>query len=298
MVTENKKNNPNRIPFEEIEKTGVVSAWKMPSMAGKPGRTVKSAELEAKTKKQQNNEVIENVSAAKKPRQLTAEQLLAITEEARKEGFEQGYQEGLQQGLAAGTKKGEQEGKRQAFNQTKAKVDQEHKRIQHIANALLDPMQEQDRLLENLVVDMAMNFAKGILRQELNYHPAHLYSVIHSALNALPVGAKNITVSLNQEDADLLDTIIAPEQRTWSVAIDNKLGPGGCRVETQESLVDYSIESRLARYFTDVFKAGEPDPVSLPEIEIYASETAHSDTPDNQPPDINAHAGDEVTDEE
>lgn len=236
----------NRIPFEAIE---TISNWQLPSL-GDPARSIPSAQREAARQgapqaHEQGEEVAEHL--AYKP--MTAEQLQAITEEAEREGREQGYQVGLQQGLQEGQKQGQKTGEQKAYNECKARWQDETLRFRQIAERLMAPLEQQEAALENLLVEMALKFAEHLLHKTLNEDPGALYNIVEKAVAGLPAGAKNLRVYLNHDDLELLKTALDTVPSEWSLAVDKSLQRGGCRVESQYSLVDYSVEKRLQQLF-------------------------------------------------
>ena len=59
------------------------------------------------------------------------------------------------------------------------------------------------------------------------------------------MGAKNIRITLNPDDLAAVETYAEEQQLDWKFMGDSKLQPGGCRIETPESRVDYSVSTRL-----------------------------------------------------
>ncbi|WP_075185537.1 flagellar assembly protein FliH [Teredinibacter haidensis] len=242
----------NRIPHESLDKNEVVSAWSLPSI-GEKRKVVKSAKREAREKAAAKaSETVEDVPRQQKPKPPTAEQLQQIADLAQQEGYADGFKEGMEKGLKQGESKGQQLGEQKAYTETRQKLDDEKRRISSIANQLMEPLQGQDEQLETLVVDMALHLAKHLIASEISCSPETLSNLVNRAIKTLPVGAKNITVYVNEQDAKLLDTVIPVEHRGWRLCDDNSLITGGCRVETADSLVDFSIESRLAEYMQSV----------------------------------------------
>lgn len=246
----------NRIPFEEIE---TAKVWTLPSLSN--GKTkvvpsVKKQNAREETAKKAGQEIIEEISQpALKP--LTAEQLQQITEQAEKEGREHGYQEGLQKGLAEGEKKGLLKGEQKAYGETKAALEDQTRRFQQIADALLQPLVTQSTKLENIILDMAVNIARHLLSRELTEDPSSLFHLVERAVNVLPAGAKNIRIYLNPDDVELAHEAFANMGRNWTFFSDAKMARGGCRVETDQSLVDYSVEQRLKQMLEQVNLLGE-----------------------------------------
>lgn len=269
-----KKVEKNRIPFESLTDGSAVSRWDLPAMSDSR-RAIKS-----KSKSQNRrptNESIENVSSSSKKQSITAEELQKIAEDAKREGYAEGYELGLKKGMDDGKLKGEALGKQQAYNETKKDMLDTQNRLKAIITALHEPMLQQDVLVENMVVDIATNLAKHILNTELRENHNALYGVVHRALSALPVGAKNTTVYINEEDSVILSSLVPENRRDWKIGVDAGLSSGGCRVETKESVVDYSIEERLRVYLSEVTEHDFVDESVLeaitprPELEVEGS---------------------------
>jgi len=232
--------------------------------AGK--KPIKSAQREKREKAQQAvKEKIEDVSRQNKPKHLTAEELQSIADQAQQEGYAEGFKQGMDKGLKQGESKGKDLGERKAYQETKAALDAEKAKLAAIAQRLLEPMQAQEAFLEQQLLALALTLAKQLLLSEIESSPEKLARIINTAIAALPVGAKNITVFVNENDARLIDSIIPPEHRNWRLQDDNALASGGCRVETDESLVDYSIEKRLSEYLEEVNALDEQSPSAPPE---------------------------------
>ncbi len=285
----------NRIPYESLAEGDAVSSWTLPSV-DKKSRLVMSAKREQeKNKGKQGTEVVEDYKGTVKPKPLTADDLKKLTEEAKKEGFEQGYQEGLEKGTREGTVAGEKAGHAKAYSESKQKLNDEIQRLGHVASNLLIPMQEQEEALENIIVDMAINFTKELLQQEITQQPTLLLRVVKNALSALPAGSKNITVYVNETDSQLIDAHLPQAQRDWSIQVDNSVTTGGCRVETHESLVDYTCEHRLQTFLTQVQDHGDVSEDAVEPVEAFERSV---DTPATTPGTTPAATQESLTDHE
>ncbi len=266
-----KPKQANRIPYESVEEEGAVSGWSLPSVENKKKRLVFSAKNDKKNKgrSSRDGEIVEDYKGNVKPKPLTADDLQKLAEEAKKEAFDQGYQEGLAKGLAEGTQKGQKQGHNKAYKETKALVTEEINRMGKIASQLFVPMQEQEETLENIVVDMAMHFAQEIIEQEVQSSPQALLGIVNRAITALPAGSKNVSVYLNQIDSELVDKYLPVAHREWRVHIDDTVASGGCRVQTHESLVDYTCEHRLSEYLKHVREQGNIAESEVAPVEEY-----------------------------
>lgn len=244
----------NRIPFECIE---MVHNWSLPSL-GDDARAIPSSQRDARRQQDQKDHgVMEDVSDTVVIKPLTAEQLQNITEAAEREGREHGYQDGLQQGVQQGQKQGEKNGELKAYAEFKAQLQDETARLKQIADHLMAPLVAQDAALENLLVEMALKFAEHLLQKALDADPSALYALVERAISGLPAGSKNLRVVLSPEDLALLQSACQPLPENWNLGSDRALERGGCRVESQYSLVDYSVGKRVAQMLEQVRAQGD-----------------------------------------
>lgn len=253
----NDKPSDNRIPFESLAEKKVAS-WALPNMP----ITINNNRPNIRNFKQSSlKEKIETVQAEETPSKLTATELKVIAEEAHKEGYSEGYAEGLRKGTEQGKEKGTLQGKEKAYKETQFEIKNLQNRLQSIADSLFDPMESQQENIENIIVDMAVNYAQCLIEKELQHSPHALYDVVSKAVSSIPVGSQSIVVSLNSKDAELLESINVSNNEKWTIQCDETIKSGGCKVETKTSLIDYTIESRLAD-FIDVVNKGDPEDIN------------------------------------
>lgn len=236
------KNTTNRIPAEEA---GGAKTWVIPPV--NDGRVLSSAEKEARDKRaallKNSKESISTIDlpAAPKKGGMTAEQMQAIVEAAEKDGFTQGHKEGFAKGNAEGYEAGRQQG----LMEMRAQLVAEQQRFQKLVHALQNPVAEQDDDLEHLLLDVICTLTQSVVQRELLTDSSTIIDLVRQAVDALPVGSKNIRVSLNPDDLAAVETYAAEQQLEWKFFSDASLQPGGCRIDTLESRVDYSVSTRL-----------------------------------------------------
>lgn len=242
------KKLPNRIAAEDVDE---YRTWRVP-LINDNGSVLPSAEKEARERKAQEmkrqGESIEDVDMpAAKPKQgMTAQEMQEIIEAAEKDGFAQGHKEGFDKGMAEGYEAGQQKGLMEMRQQLVA----EQQRFQKLAQALLDPVAEQDNDLEKLLLDVICTLSESVVQRELMTDSSHIVSLVKTAVDALPVGSKNLRVCLNPDDLAAVETYAEEQQLNWQFIGDQQLAPGGCRIETSESRVDFSVEKRLKTLLT------------------------------------------------
>ena len=164
-----------------------------------------------------------------------------IFDEAEKDGFAQGHIEGVEQGKSDGFEAGRQQG----LMEMRAQLTLEQQRFHNLANALLNPLTAQDNDVENMLLEVICSLTQSVIQRELVTDSSHILELVKAAVDALPIGSKNIRVSLNPDDLVAIETYAAEQQLEWKFFGDTQLQPGGCKIETPESRVDFSVSQRL-----------------------------------------------------
>ncbi|MDA8362268.1 MAG: flagellar assembly protein FliH [Gammaproteobacteria bacterium] len=166
----------------------------------------------------------------KNPNVLTAKQIEQIQKQAYEEGFAQGRQDG------------------------KAQVVAQAGRLAKLIGLLNEPLADLDQQVEHELVQLAMVIARALVRRELRSDPGAVVAVVREAMSVLPVAARHVSVHLHPEDAALVRGALAlPEgERAWRIVEDPVLARGDCKVHTENSQIDASIESRLTSIVTAI----------------------------------------------
>lgn len=154
--------------------------------------------------------------------------------EGRREGMEQGQREGQEKGLQQGLAKGQRE-----FDEKFARLDELMKQMSHAIN-------EQDYTLEQALLNLVIAVARPVVARELAIDSRHILSVVRQALSALPPSRDNVRIFVNPLDAVLLNEAKERTGDAWRVLADEQVAKGGCRIETEQSLVDFTVERRFA----------------------------------------------------
>ncbi len=183
---------------------------------------------------------------AQKARPLTARDLENIQKRAREEGFRQGREEGKAAGL----------GELQAQIRT----------LQTLLQSLDKPLEQLDETIERQLTELAMLVARQLVRRELKTEPEQVVAVVREALSALPVATRNVRLALHPEDAALIRQTLIPAEgdAPLEVVDDPVQSRGGCRVVTDTSQIDASVEARLNAIINHVLGGqrssdGEPE---------------------------------------
>ena len=236
------KSMPGRIASENL---GEVTSWMLPPVDDS-GRVLSSAEKEARVRRekllQQGKEKIETVEIpAQQKTGMTAQEMQDIFDTAEKDGFTQGHAAGVEQGKSDGYEAGRQQG----LMEMRAQLTLEQQRFHDIANGLLHPLTAQDNDIENMLLDVICSLTQSVIQRELVTDSSNILELVKAAVDALPIGSKNIRVSLNPDDLTAIESYATEQQLDWKFFGDAQLQPGGCKIETPESRVDFSVSQRL-----------------------------------------------------
>ncbi|MBI6910754.1 flagellar assembly protein FliH [Pseudomonas palleroniana] len=172
---------------------------------------------------------------------LTLEELEAIRQEAYNEGF------------AAGEKDG--------FRSTTLKVRQEAEAalsvqlasLERLMSSLFDPIAEQDSQLEKAMVRLVEHMTRQVIQRELVLDSSHIENVMREALKLLPLGVGNVRLYINPQDFEQVKALRERHEETWRIVEDATLQPGGCRVETEHSRIDATVETRITQIMAKLF---------------------------------------------
>ena len=186
---------------------------------------------------------------------LTLEELESIRQEAYNEGF------------AAGEKDG--------FRSTTLKVRQEAEAalsvklasLERLMGSLFEPIAEQDSQIEKAMVGLVEHIARQVIQRELVLDSSQIESVMREALKLLPLGVGNVRLHINPQDFEQVKALRERHEETWRIVEDAALQPGGCRVETEYSRIDATVETRISQIMAQlldqvheqVLNPAEPD---------------------------------------
>jgi len=228
----------SRIPAEKVE---AAQAWAIPEV--RDGQIVQSEKLRQRGTRGElinvdKKEVIYN--------NITAGQLEDIHRQAYKEVFDQGFAEGRLQGQKKGLTEGLAEGQKQ--------IQQHSQQLHSALESLMQFMQGHDDEVEQALVNLVTSVTKHIIRRELSIDSTHVLSVVHDAVATLPITQEDIHIFLSEQDHKYLsEQQPLPEQ--WHLQADPSLTPGGCRVVTTQSVVDYTLEEQFQQVIGQLVEA-------------------------------------------
>lgn len=167
----------------------------------------------------------------------TEEELAAIREEARLDGYDRGYSAGHAEGYADAVALG------------KEATDLELVPLRELATTFGAALQDADQLIANDVLELALHLAKGMLKNALLVKPELILPIVREAIEYLPVLQQPALLMLNPEDAKVVRVGIGDEldKGGWRVIEDPQVTRGGCKIDTASNQIDAQAAARWQR---------------------------------------------------
>jgi len=160
-----------------------------------------------------------DASASMRPQ--TVEDIEAVFEEGRKKGYEAGF----------------------------AEARAETAKISRILQFMQQPLHELDEEVEQQLTELAMTLARLLLKKECSEDVTHIQKLVHESLEFLPIQSRSIRVHLNPADVQLMKKAGVDPQQEWKCVEDPKITQGGCKIDSDQSHVDATVETRVQQLF-------------------------------------------------
>lgn len=252
------------IPSEEIDDQQ-VRHWRFGSMRSRAGQgfaampemtvdpallvpapeevPAPEAETAAAALEQAPTEVVEEVQPAAPG--YSEEEMQQRIDQAVQQARQEAYQQGLQQGQQE-TEQAWQARMADYQNNLGRETAQRLNEVLHAAQASAQGLSQQ---MASDLLQLAVDIARQVVRQELRCNPQALQPVVAEALDMLGAETKPALVRLNPEDFKQLEAHLRaalPHPKVEWLA-DPSVPAGGCLVESQGAQIDGSLARRWQR---------------------------------------------------
>ncbi len=226
-VTHSSKNPWKVLPEAEL---GQVENWQPPDLAG----TDFSGFVKRPAPVQPPPPTIEEADEPL-PALPTLEEIEQIQRQAREEGYEQGRSEGYEAG------------QKEAMEEARPRIAEKLAHLERLLSALDAPFKTLDEQVEQELLALVVAMVRQLVRREVRTDPHQIIGVIREAVSILPVNSREIRVLLHPEDAEIVRELYALShtEQSWKLLEDPVVERGGCRVLTDVSQIDATLEARL-----------------------------------------------------
>jgi flagellar assembly protein FliH len=204
-----------------------------------------------------------------------------LGEIARREGYDTGLKKGREEGFAKGQEEGLIAGKNEAVAQAAKEMQPKLRELNQLLTTLTHSLNEEDYSLEKTLFELVKIIAVSVIRKELELDPGSLMKVVKETISALPHSRDNIKIMLNPADKEFADAAISEGGENWRVIGDGEIARGGCKIVTDQSEADASIEHRIEAVLNQLYeqkaigpKPGEAEFEEAPEPAVSPNSSA------------------------
>lgn len=147
------------------------------------------------------------------------------------------YDEKLKNGYDDGLKQGQQ-----TLNEYK-------QTFESVFSSLDNALQEIDEDVIQSITQLAVSISKQIIRRELQINSEQVVSVVKEAIKLLPLEKSRLIMHLNPSDISVVQKVFNQDDmvHSYSLVEDPTIQRGGCKLATDESIIDATIDSQVAQ---------------------------------------------------
>ncbi|TVP55243.1 MAG: flagellar assembly protein FliH [Halomonadaceae bacterium] len=233
-----KKSNRDRIPSDQLT---AYERWELPLLDKSGKRQPHSQEGE------QNVKPLTAGDLEEIHRQAFEEGHQEGLDAGSKKGLDQGAREGYQLGYDEGYAAGREDGTSKGIEEGKTVTEERLTRLDTVMEALLKPTAKQEDAIHSALLNLTMAVVRTVIQRELLMDSSQIGTLVQQAIKALPDPEQQLRIKVNPKD--LADVQAAADKHGSSARVqgDDSIMAGGCRVENDHSLVDYTVEKRYQK---------------------------------------------------
>ncbi|MFB1011944.1 MAG: flagellar assembly protein FliH [Thiopseudomonas sp.] len=164
---------------------------------------------------------------------LTLEEVEAVRQDAYNEGFSTGEKDGFRAGQL------------RAQQEAEAALKPRLAALENLMQQLFDPIGQQDQAIEHMLLELVRHISEEVIQRELTLSSAQIGRVLREAMKLLPMDDGQVRIHVNPQDFAEIKSLRERHEESWRILEDDSLLPGGCRIETRNSQIDASVETRL-----------------------------------------------------
>ncbi len=160
---------------------------------------------------------------------LDRELSVSNTQRSYDEKLKNGYEDGLKQG-------------QQTLNEYK-------QTFESVFSSLDDALKEIDQDVIQAITQLAVSISKQIIRRELQINSEQVVSVVKESIKLLPLEKSRLIIHLNPSDISVVQKVFNQDDivHSYSLVEDPTVQRGGCKLATDESIIEATIDSQVAQ---------------------------------------------------
>lgn len=145
------------------------------------------------------------------------------------------------------------EGQKKGYQQKIHELENQITSLRSIVGMLSEPLKELDEDIVSELAQLSMIVAKQVVRRELHTDEGEIVGIVREAMSALPSSTRKITLNIHPDDSELIRNAFSlsdddnSEELRWNLLEDPMVSRGGCKISTENSRIDATVEARLNR---------------------------------------------------
>jgi flagellar assembly protein FliH len=165
-----------------------------------------------------------------------------IREQARREGYQRGYDDGYHDGA--------REAQQRADAELQHTIETLRAQLQQVIQGVHAQHEAYLKHAEAQMLDLALEVARKVVREELKLQPAHVLAIVRDTLRRVQ-GFGRLRIRVNPLDVDLLRQNrpsllqVVDGVEGIEIAEDRRVDQGGCVIETEQGVYDARIRTQL-----------------------------------------------------
>lgn len=144
--------------------------------------------------------------------------------------------------------RGYQEGYNEGLKIAQVEWDSKLAIVNQIIQSSEQLLKDVDGEIETKLLEISVSIAKQIIRRELSIDSGQIVSTVKKALELIPNNEHEITVYIHPNDEACINEVFSQylDSDRFAIFKDPTIEVGGCKVSTDYSLVDLSIDAQIA----------------------------------------------------
>ncbi|MBV8464903.1 MAG: flagellar assembly protein FliH [Burkholderiales bacterium] len=183
----------------------------------------------------------------------TPEEIEAIRQAARlegyREGFDKGRADGHAQGLIDGRAEGHAQGLESGAEAARVALQDDLRQLRELLTHIESSTTVFEEALAEPVLTLALGAARQMVRESLAQRPEGIVKLIREALDGLPELQGPFRVELHADDLALCKTHLVTEASAghWRFDVGKDIERGGCRISNPSLEIDLTLPTRWRR---------------------------------------------------
>ena len=120
---------------------------------------------------------------------------------------------------------------------------------------MIQPIEKQQSLIEEAMLNISMAVARAVIYRELSLDSSSIKLAVENILNDLPKADKGFVLHVHPQDESAVAPVLQRYSSGMTLKLDDKLSVGGCVLDCSTQFIDYTIEKRFQKTVQSMLSA-------------------------------------------